>query len=608
MIYLELLAPAKDLECGKAAIDHGADAVYIGAPKFGARSAAGNSVADIRELCDYAHRYSAKVFVTINTLVYDDEITECESLLLELKDAGVDAIIAQDMAVASMVKGMGLHASTQTDNRSPEKVRWLYESGFSRVVLARELTIDEISNIHTQVPNVSLEAFVHGALCVGYSGICYASQHCFNRSANRGECAQFCRLPFDLVDSDGKVIEKNRFLLSLKDLNQSANIDKLIEAGVTSFKIEGRLKDVAYVKNVTSFYNNVLNNFISKHPGKYSRSSLGRCTYNFQPDLNKTFNRGFTSYFLNGRRPDIFSPNTPKAIGEYVGTVKEIGRGYFKISSLSSFANGDGLCYLTSDKTLEGFRVNKAEGNKLFPLQMPKGLRIGISIYRNHDHDFEKILAKQSSIRKILINISIDVTSSGFEITAKVPGSYTVKHNYNIEHQIARTNQKDQIINQFKKMGNTVYECSEVIIPDNFQYFIPNSIISQMRRDIIDELNACISCKRIAQEKHANGLMVSNGLPRYNQYPYLHNIANSIARKFYNESGLENCALAYEVSPQTGKILMQCRHCLRYSFGVCSKSGVKPSWREPLYLVSSDGRRFRLEFDCRKCQMNIFQS
>lgn len=608
MIYLELLAPAKDLECGKAAIDHGADAVYIGAPKFGARSAACNSVADIRELCDYAHRYSAKVFVTINTLVYDDEITECESLLLELKDAGVDAIIAQDMAVASMVKGMGLHASTQTDNRSPEKVRWLYESGFSRVVLARELTIDEISNIHTQVPNVSLEAFVHGALCVGYSGICYSSQHCFNRSANRGECAQFCRLPFDLVDSDGKELEKNRYLLSLKDLNQSANIDKLIEAGVTSFKIEGRLKDVTYVKNVTSFYNNVLNNFISKHPGKYSRSSLGRCTYNFQPDLNKTFNRGFTSYFLKGRHHDIFSPNTPKAIGEYVGTVKEIGRGYFKISSLSSFANGDGLCYLTGDKTLEGFRVNKAEGNKLFPLQMPLGLRTGMAIYRNHDHDFEKILTRQSSIRKINIIISILITSSGFEIIAEVPGIYTVKQNYSIEHQIARTIQNEQIITQFKKMGNTVYECNEVVLPDNFKYFIPNSILSKMRRDITDALDLCISSKRIDQEKPANGLLVSKGLPRYINNPYLYNISNSIARKFYNESGLESSDSAFEVSTQTGKILMQCRHCLRYSFGVCSKSGVKPSWREPLYLVSSDGRRFRLEFDCRKCQMNIFQS
>jgi len=324
---LELLAPAKNLECGLAAVDHGADAVYIGAPRFGARASAGNSVDDIRQLCAYAHRFWVKVFVTVNTILYDDELQATERLIHQLYEAGVDAILVQDMGILQMdLPPIALHASTQTDNRTADKVRWLRDQGFRRAVLARELSVDEIAHIHAEVPDMPLEVFVHGALCVSYSGLCYASQHCFDRSANRGACAQFCRMKFDLLDADGRELEHQRYLLSLKDLNQRAHLGELVEAGATSFKIEGRLKDVSYVKNVVAAYSQQLDAFIAAHPDRYCRASLGRVTYTFTPRLDKTFNRGFTTYFLHGRQPDIFSPDTPKAMGEYVGKVKELRR------------------------------------------------------------------------------------------------------------------------------------------------------------------------------------------------------------------------------------------------------------------------------------------
>ena len=319
MTSLELLAPAKNLACGIAAIDHGADAVYIGASRFGARSAAGNSIDDIRQLCEYAHPFGVKVYVTVNTILYDDELDATRQLLQDLQTIGVDAILVQDMAILELSRKEflpRLHASTQTDNRSPEKVRWLRDLGFSRVVLARELSVEEIAEIHREVPDVELEVFVHGALCVSYSGLCYASQYCFGRSANRGECAQFCRMKFSLVDSEGREVERDRYLLSLKDMNQSDHLLELIEAGATSFKIEGRLKDIGYVKNVTAAYSQRLNEIIRRYPDKYCRSSKGECSYTFTPDLRKTFNRGYTTYFLHGRQPEIASFDTPKAIGE----------------------------------------------------------------------------------------------------------------------------------------------------------------------------------------------------------------------------------------------------------------------------------------------------
>ena len=625
MQSLELLAPAKNLECGIAAIDHGADAVYIGAQKFGARVAAGNSVDDIRQLCQYAHQFAAKVYVTVNTIIYDDELEATRQLLDELSAAGVDAILVQDMAVLKMKDEMRngdcphvssvadyrgtvpqLHASTQTDNRTVEKVRWLAGLGFKRVVLARELSVEEIAEIHAQVPDVELEVFVHGALCVSYSGQCYASQHCFGRSANRGACAQVCRMKFDLLDADGRELEHQRYLLSLKDLNQSAHLEELIEAGAVSFKIEGRLKDASYVKNVVAAYSQRLDSIIAKHPDKYCRASKGHCTYTFTPNLKKTFNRGFTTYFLHGRQPDIFSPDTPKAMGEFVGTVKEIRRDSFNVAGTAAFANGDGLCFINQEHDLEGFRVNRAEGNRLFPQQMPRNLRPGTALYRNNDMEFERLLARQSSVRKIPVTMTLATTPDGFSLSAEGTTASIV-----CEHQQAEKPQRDNIVRQLSKLGGTPYECSGVEMPADFNYFIPSSLLADLRRQLVaalelDHRDGSNDHSRLATTDQEN----RPHDPLTSEYPYLYNIANHLAADFYGVKELT----AFELNTPSlwrgqgeAPLLMQCRHCLQYAMGYCVKhGGKKPTYKYPLFLRLGDGRRFRLEFDCKHCQMNVY--
>lgn len=600
MTPLELLAPAKNLACGIAAIDHGADAVYIGAPHFGARAAAGNSLEDIRQLCDYAHSFGAKVYVTVNTILYDHELDDVKVLLGELADAGVDAVLVQDMAILNLCPpGLTLHASTQTDNRTPEKVQWLKSLGFSRTVLARELSIDEIANIHRAVPDMPLEVFVHGALCVSYSGLCYASQYCFQRSANRGECAQFCRMRFSLEDAEGREIERERYLLSLKDMNQSDNLLALADAGATSFKIEGRLKDISYVKNVTAAYSERLNEIIRQHPEKYCRASLGHCTYTFKPDLKKTFNRGYTTYFAHGRQPNIASFDTPKAVGEFVGTVKEIRNDSFNVAGTASFANGDGLCFLNQDRQFEGLRANRVAGNRIYPFKMPQGLRQGMALYRNNDQEMERILSKTSAVRKIPVTLSLQSVDGGFEISASIAQLPTVSSFFPLEHQQAQKPPRENIIRQLTKLGETIYECSEVDVSEDFNFFIPNSVLSEMRRSVVEKLS---KQKLVFGEKVAANISSRNA-PAYD-YPYLYNISNHLSHDFYGVDDLT----AYELKGGEGP-LMQCRHCIRYSLGYCVKRGGKrPEWREPLYLVLGDGRRFRLEFDCKNCQMNVYRS
>ena len=611
MTALELLAPAKNLACGIAAIDHGADAVYIGASRFGARAAVGNSVDDIRQLCDYAHRFRAKVYVTVNTIVYDEELDATRQLLSELGEVGVDAVLVQDMAVLTMCQ-LPLHASTQTDNRSVEKVRWLREQGFVRAVLARELSLEEIATIHREVPDMELEVFVHGALCVSYSGICYASQHCFGRSANRGACAQFCRMPFSLVDADGKEVEHDRYLLSLKDMNQSDHLLELAEAGATSFKIEGRLKDISYVKNVTAAYSQQLNRIVSRYPDKYCRSSLGVCNYTFTPDLRKTFNRGYTTYFLQGRQPEIASFDTPKAMGEFVGTVKELRPDSFNVAGVSSFANGDGLCFYNGHQ-LEGFRANRVVGNRIYPYRMPQGLKPGMRLYRNSDQEFERLLAKPSAERRIPIRISLQAIAEGFELTATILSQSSalapLTVSFTAEHQEAQKPPRENIIRQLSKLGDTIYVCSEVEIPADFNFFIPNSLLSEMRRSLTDHLQRLgmktqTHASAEAQEKATDRHVTAVGTPPAYSYPYLYNISNRLSQTFYGA----NQQTAYELKGGAGPI-MQCRHCIRYSLGYCVKRGGKrPQWHEPLSLRLGDGRSFRLEFDCKNCQMNVFGS
>lgn len=631
MRKLELLAPAKNLECGKAAIDHGADAVYIGAAKFGARASAGNSLDDIRELCLYAHQFGAKVYVTVNTIVYQDELEDTRALLRALTEMHVDALLVQDMAVLDLLpKDLkplpALHASTQTDNRTAEKVAWLHGLGFERVVLARELSLAEIKTIHQTVPDVQLEGFVHGALCVSYSGVCYASQYCFQRSANRGACAQFCRMKFDLIDAQGREIEHQRHLLSLKDLCQIDHLEEMADAGICSFKIEGRLKDVEYVKNVVSAYSKRLNRIIEKRGDDYCRASLGRVTYYFEPDLKKTFNRGYTDYFLHHRQPYIYSPDTPKALGEYVGKVKEIRRGSFNVAGTASFSNGDGLCFINDEHELEGFRINRAEGNRLFPLRMPDNLRPGAALYRNRDEAFSKLLKGKTAERKIPITLTLSVTEKGFSLSATGQGIKPTCQILEMDKQKAMKPQRDNILRQLGKLGDTPYLADVIELEGQADaYFIPSSALGTLRREVVQAIELEHSNEVETPSEHPSGSPTAPSVrkpsgtlewqPEYHKFTYLYNIANTLSKSFYQREGLSNVADAYEVSQGADEgakrrdsvLVMQCRHCLRYSLGHCVRRGGKqPTWKEPLYLRLGDGRRFRLEFKCDECQMNIY--
>ncbi len=489
---IELLAPARDMPSALAAIDCGADAVYIGAEKFGARRAAGNSIEDIAQVADYAHRFRAKVYVTLNTLLRADEHEEMTDLIHRLVPTGVDAFLVQDMSMLRLTEGLGipLHASTQMDNRTAERVAWLYDQGFSRVVLARELSLDNIRHIHTVCPDVQLEVFVHGALCVSYSGVCMASEHFFNRSANRGECAQFCRLKFDLVDSTGAVIEQGSHLLSLKDLCLISQVEALADAGVTSFKIEGRLKDIAYVKNVVSAYSIQLNDICARRSEEFARSSLGRVAYDFTPDLNKTFHRDYTDYFLYGRHADISCPTSPKATGEQVGVVKDITHAYIVVAGAKSFSNGDGMCFVNPQGELEGFRVNRAEANRLYPHKMPTSLRRGTTLYRNNDASFLRLLSRRVATRRIPLRLTISTTTDGFALSASTDGMPTLSTQIVFAHQGAHTPQEENIRTQLLRWGQSVYTIDSLTIADDVvRLFIPSSILSTLRHDLMSLLN-----------------------------------------------------------------------------------------------------------------------
>ena len=628
---IELLAPAKNLECGIAAIDHGADAVYIGAAQFGARQTAGNSTDDIAELTRYAHQFGAAVYVTVNTIVYEKELAALEHLLKQLVEMGVDAILVQDMAVLEIYKKLkaeyvargyrmpALHASTQTDNRSADKVKWLKENGFERVVLARELSLEEITDIHKAHPDVELEAFVHGALCVSYSGACYASQYFFNRSANRGECAQFCRMAFDLKDSDGETLIEDSYLLSLKDMCQLDRLGDLLEAGVCSLKIEGRLKDANYVKNVVATYSEALNAYIAKHTGKYCRSSYGRCTYTFTPALEKTFNRGFTHYFFNGRQKDISSFNTPKAMGEYVGYVKEIRRGSFNVAGTAMFANGDGLCFFNRQKKLEGFRVNRVENNRLYPLTMPKNLEPGMALYRNNDIEFERAMQGKTATRKLQVRFVVDVVDGKLTFTATDECGRSANVVLNETPEKAQKSQHDNIVKQLEKLGNTVWTANEISINNSAdEFFIPSSRLAAVRRELLEALeNTPVSNhtdKQAVGETATNSVNANNTV--YADTINIANVANTTAQNYYAAHGVKNAPTAFELNsdykagsttaPSAVPPLMTCRYCLRYALGYCVKNGGKrPTWHEPLYLEAKNGMRVRLAFNCAKCQMEV---
>lgn len=602
---IELLSPAKNLECGLAAVDHGADAVYIGAPRFGARAAAGNSPEDIARLVEYAHVYGVRIYVTVNTILKDEELAETERLIHDLYRIGVDALIVQDMGITRLhLPPIPLHASTQMDNRTPEKVRFLAEAGFRQVVLARELSLQEIRHIHEACPQTLLEVFVHGALCVSYSGQCYASQACFGRSANRGECAQFCRLPFSLVDADGKTMVRDKHLLSLKDLNQSDRLEQLLDAGASSLKIEGRLKDVAYVKNVTAAYRLRLDEILSRRP-EYVRSSSGSSRYTFIPQLDKSFSRGFTHYFLQGRGEDIASFDTPKSLGEEMGTLKEQRGHSFTVAGVKSFHNGDGICYLDGQGRLQGFRVNRVEDNRIFPAGEVPRIPPRTRLYRNFDQEFEKLLARKSAERKIALRWALWETPQGFALSAEDEDGNRAARSFDYPKELARSPQDANLRAQLGKLGNTPFEAvgeMDIRLADN--WFLPASVVTDWRRQVVDCL---LQVRRI---RYRRELQVWK--PTAHAFPlasltYLGNVMNGEARRFYLEHGVATVAPAYEAQAVPEAVLMFCRHCLRYSMGWCPTFQKKRSpYREPYYLVSSDGRRFHLSFDCKNCQMKVY--
>ena len=599
---IELLAPAKNLECGIAAIDHGADAVYIGAPKFGARAAAVNSLEDIAALVEYAHLYNARIYVTVNTILKDEELQETEKMIWALFRAGVDALIVQDMGITGLnLPPIPLHASTQMDNRTVEKVRFLADAGFRQVVLARELSLREISKIHEACPDVPLEIFVHGALCVSYSGQCYVSQACFGRSANRGECAQFCRLPFSLVDAEGRVIVKDKHLLSLKDLNQSDELEALIDAGASSFKIEGRLKDVSYVKNVTAAYRRKLDAIFARRK-EYARASSGSCRYAFNPQLDKSFSRGFTHYYLHGRTKDVFSFDTPKSLGEEMGTMKEARGNYLTVAGLKSFNNGDGVCYIDEQGRLQGFRINRVEGNKLYPQEMPR-IKPRTVLYRNFDQEFEKILARKSSERRIAVSVRLTDTPFGFALTLTDEDDNSVTLSLAREKEPARTPQEENLKTQLAKFGNTPFEAVRIDIDFAGNWFLPASVLADFRRQAVEKL---ISARRINYRRELFVLKPTAHAFPQSTLTYLGNVMNAQAVSFYAGHGVASIAPAFERAPAEKAVLMFCKHCLRYSMGWCPVHQRERSpYREPYYLVSTDGKRFRLEFDCKNCQMKV---
>ena len=614
---IELLAPAKNLECGIEAVNHGADAVYIGAPKFGARAAAVNSLEDIAALVAYAHLYNVRIYVTVNTILKEEELAETEKMIWELYRIGVDALIVQDMGITRLnLPPIPLHGSTQMDNRTPEKVRFLADAGFRQVVLARELSLQEIRRIHEACPETPLEVFVHGALCVSYSGQCYVSQACFGRSANRGECAQFCRLPFSLVDADGKTIVRDKHLLSLKDLNQSEVLEDLLDAGASSLKIEGRLKDVSYVKNVTAAYRSKLDAIFARRK-EYVRASSGTCRFDFTPRLDKSFSRGFTHYFLQGRDREISSFDTPKSLGEEMGTMKEQRGNYLTVAGVKPFHNGDGVCFLDEQGRLQGFRINRVDGNKLYPAGDVPRIKPRTRLFRNFDQEFERILARKSAERKIGVGWELTDTPSGFALTAADEDGNRITLSFPYPKELARTPQPENLRTQLGKLGNTPFEvmplggtdspsattAPAIAINLSQNWFIPASVIADWRRQAIDKL---IAARRITYRRELHVWKPTRHRFPATSLTYLGNVMNTAARSFYQAHGVASVEPAYEKQAVPEAVLMFCKHCLRYSMGWCPthQKGHSP-YREPYYLVGTDGKRFRLTFDCKNCQMKV---
>lgn len=599
---LELLAPARDADTGIAAVDHGADAIYIGASHFGARKQAGNSLQELSRLIAYAHRFKARVYVTLNTLLYDNELEAAHKLIWELYQLGADALIVQDMGILQMdLPPLPLHASTQTNNRSLEKVQFLEQAGFQQVVLARELNLQQIAHI-SQNTRIPLEFFIHGALCVSYSGQCYMSHHLNGRSANRGECSQPCRFAYDLQTEDGKTLVRDQHLLSLKDLNLSHQLRQLVDAGISSFKIEGRLKDPGYVKNITAHYRRLLDDLIEQD-ARLRRSSSGRVQTAFTPEPQKSFSRGFTTYFVEGRQKSIWSPHTPKSLGEKIGRVRKVQSHHFELENGNLLNNGDGLCFFNRKQKLVGLRASRVEGQKVYGDRLQE-LYAGAVIYRNQNNDFEKQVDKSRETRKIAIRLLLKQQGSTFslQLTDEDGLQSEVQQDFAAEAAEKAEKSLQQIQQQLAKWGGTPFALESLVCDWQEVPFLPAGFLNQLRRQ--------------AGEKHLQLRDASYEPPRFvlqrstHPYPencsdYHSNITNQLARDFYRQHGCETPAPGFELEAPNGpKKVMTTKHCIRHATDQCPKDNPGAS-AAPL-LLKSGKNNYRLIFDCKNCEMQVF--
>ena len=626
MKTIELLSPAKDLEVGMAAINHGADAVYIGGPDFGAREKVSNSIEDIEKLCRHAALYDAKVYVTLNTLLRDNELERARKIVYDCWNVGVNAMIVQDMSLLMMdLPPIPLHASTQCNNLNLEKVQFLEKVGFSQIVLGRELTLEQIREIRANT-SVPLEFFVHGSLCVCQSGQCYLSHYLGNRSANRGACAQPCRLPWNLLDENGKTLIENRHLLSLKDLNNSAHLEQLIDAGITSFKIEGRLKEADYVKNVTAFYRKKLDEIISRKTD-LQQASNGHCSFGFEVNPEKSFSRGFTDYFIEGRKKGIDSPFTPKSMGEYVGEVTWCNSVRMELRTDKVLHNGDGFCFLDENGELKGLRADVVNG-KTISSNRPHGATRGTKIYRNFDIEWQKQVDASNGNRKIDIQLALEENEKGYEFIASVDGcrdaKFCVSTTAECEKIIANNPEKatENIRKKALQWGDTIFNPVDLKLDFAQPYLIPASVIGEMKRNLVEKLmdylvenhknnrsrrDVACNVSNLDNEQMVGGdapWHVSTNYPE-TELSYLGNVTNALASEFYRQHGVTEIedGLEKSYSKQSGIKVMTTKHCIRYANGMCSKETGKKA--TPLILSNEKGT-FRLEFDCRNCQMNVF--
>ncbi|WP_396193398.1 U32 family peptidase [Flavobacterium sp.] len=606
---IEILAPAKDLIHGMAAINAGADAVYIGAPQFGARSNANNSIEDVADLVKYAHLFNAQVFVVINTILYDNELETCRKMIYQLYDIGVDALIVQDMAIMEMeLPPIVLHASTQANNRDADKIKFLADAGIKRVVLARELNLHQIREIH-EATDVELEFFVTGALCVSFSGNCYMSVANGERSANRGSCAQNCRLPYNLIDGHGDTLIKNSHLLSIKDFDVSDQIPNLIEAGIVSFKIEGRLKDIVYVKNNVSYLRQKLDAFLEENSTKYAKASSGKCTYTFDSSLDRSFNRGYTDYFVNERHQAIGSWESPKSKGQYIGKlIQTIGNSY-EIENGHLLNNGDGLCFINENNEADGIYVNRAENGFVFP-NVLKEIKEGTFIYRNNDAAFIKIVEREdSAVRKISTTLLLSETEDGFQLMATdEDGNVST---VTLVHPKETTKNNESIEENFKinlaKTGFTPYTADEIDVVFSQNWFLPISKINEMRRTVYEQLSEIRLANYVRHEHQI--VKTSHPYPE-SKLDFTYNVANKVARKFYERHGVTEIEKAFELQWDPGKSrVMTTKYCIKYELEKCPKyhkDTMDGKLKEPLVLKQGE-LEYKLKFNCKPCEMEIWE-